>query len=170
VLVSAVIGGEPVEAIARKAKNSLCQTLKKVQQQLPFDRFISAACNDPGALNDLIRGCDRGHEFAALFRQIVRPGMNEQEVCTAFVEAVCDKYFYQIESGAFPSERWSNPQELRSFLCDVREHEQMVNERIRIAKNLAKNPSKPIRMARSRNRKNLTPELLKGSLLGTGAK
>lgn len=163
----AILGGETSDQVADKARQSLYRTLRAVKKLIPFDQLLSAACNDPDALLDLIRQCGKGRQFARLFQDVADKGRGREGVLQDYLGTICDTYLEQIAPHSFPSERWLSVADLRRHLSEVRE---LLKDDIgRIAHKLAENPEWLPRMRPSRNGsgpKNSTHALLNESLLG----
>lgn len=158
--------GEPSEQIARKACESLHRTLRAVKKLIPFDQLLSAACNDPDALPDLIRQCSKGRDFARLFQEVAEKGRGRENLLQDYLWAVCDRFLDQIAARSVPSEQWSSVTDLRRHLYEVRE---LLGDDIRhIAQKLAENPDWTARIRPSKNgaaQEDRTLALLNESLL-----
>lgn len=162
----AVGQGETSEQVARKARKSLYRTVRAVKKLIPFDRLLSAACNDPDSLADLIQRCGKGRDFAHLFQKVTEKGRAREDLLQDFLWTLCDRFLDQIAARAVPSEQWPNFPDLRRHLYEVRE---MLDDDIRrIAHKLAENSEWQPRVRPSRNGavQDDTFAILKESLLG----
>jgi hypothetical protein len=166
----AVIGGEPSDQVADKARVSLYRTVRALKKLIPFDQLLSVACNDPDALLDAIRRCDKGHEFAQLFQVVAEKGQSREGLLQTYLWTLCDKYLDQIAAKSFPSEKWPSLPDLRCHLAEVREI--LKDDIDRIAHKMADNPDWRPRMRPSRNGSgsSTTQALLNESLLGVPSK
>ncbi len=168
-VLHAIKQGEPIEQVTDKAVASLYLTVRALKKLIPIERLLSASCNDPDSLIDLIRQCGKGRDFARLFQ--ANKGQGRERVLQDYFWTICDKYLDQVAIHSFPSERWSS-------LADLHQHLSRVRESLgchvdRIAHELAQNPDWQPRMRPSRNgsrSKNATQALLNESLLGVSSK
>jgi hypothetical protein len=163
-----VMDGEPSESVADEARASLCRTVRAIMRLIPFDELLSAACDDPDALPDLIRGCGKGREFANRFLFVAEKGASREDVLHAYLETIYDGFLEQIAANSFPSQRWSNLPEFRRYLAEVRDL--LAHEIDRIAHKMAEDPKWRPRVRPRRNGSNSTHELLHESLLGVARK
>jgi hypothetical protein len=159
--------GSSTDDLTVLARRCLYRTLRAVQKQIPLNDLLNAACNDPDALPDLIRGCKQGRDYARLFQRVAGRGASREELLVAYQEVVCTNFLDQIRGqliGARVVDE--SAAELRERLDGVREA--LDGDVHRIAARLAADSEWKIAMPRSRkkqSRADQARELLDQSLL-----
>jgi len=159
--------GASTDDLTVLARRCLYRTLRAVRKQIPLNDLLNAACNDPAAIPDLIRGCKLGRDYAQLFLRVACPGASREQVLTAFQEAICTNFLDQIRGRSVSDRAVSeSASELRERFNGAREA--LGDDFRRIASNLAADPEWKIAMPRSRRRQSRVEqarELLGQSLL-----
>jgi hypothetical protein len=152
--------------VGEKARNSLYLTLRKVRKLIPFDQLLSASCNDPDRLPDLIRSCSKGRDFARLFQDVAQKGAGRETVLQDYLWALCDRFLDQIATRTISTGQWASVPDLCQHLTEVKEC--LCDDINRIAQRLAECPDGQLRMRRSRSgsvSQTATSALLNESLL-----
>lgn len=163
---TAVNRHETSEEVGEKARKSLYRTLRAVKKLIPFDQLLSASCNDPDRLPDLIRSCSKGRDFARLFQDVAQKGAGRETVLQDYLWALCDRFFDQIATRTISTDQWASVSDLHRHLAEVKEC--LCDDINLIAQKLAECPDWQIRMRPSRNgsvSQTATSALLNESLL-----
>lgn len=164
---NAVNGHETSEEVGEKARNSLYKTLRKVRKLIPFDQLLSASCNDPHRLPDLIRSCSKGRDFARLFQDVAQKGAGKETILQNYLWALCDRFLDQIATLTISTGQWASVSDLHQHLAEVKDR--LGDPINHIAQRLAECPDGQLRMQHSKSgsvTQTATSALLNESLLG----
>jgi hypothetical protein len=165
-VLQAARDGANADELTVLARRCLVRTLQAVQKQIPFDALLNAACKNPDALHELIRGCKLGRDYARLFQRVADNGASREQVLIAYQREVCSSFLNQIHNRLACRRVFEeSPAETRERLIGVCDG--LDGDYRRIAKNLSGDPDWKIVMPRGpkRSRTEQARELLDQSLL-----
>lgn len=163
---TAVNQHETTEEVAEKARKSLYRTVRAVKKLIPFDQLLSASCNDPDRLSDLIRSCGRGLDYARLFQSVAQKGAGKETVLRNYLSALCDRFLDQVATQTIPSGQWVSVSDLHQHLAEV--NDCLGDDIHHIAQRLSECPDGQLRMRHRRSgsvTQTATSALLNQSLL-----
>ena len=91
-----VLRRELSQVTANKARQCLHRTIRAVMKQIPLEALLSAACDAPHVLPEIIRQCKQGRDYARQFQDVAEAGAGREAILENYLWSVCDRFFDQI--------------------------------------------------------------------------
>jgi hypothetical protein len=107
--------GSSEEQIAQQAVHCVYKTCQRLFDYLPFAELLSAAAAGGDTIQNVVRRCGRGRDYARLFELAAEKGADHVTIAERVTETILDRFLDQIALNVVGSPRWPDFQAFAAF-------------------------------------------------------